>query len=789
MSDMNGGIKGNKIKKVLRKTLIVFFASLLSFLLLDLLFPVHTNVPYATLVVAADGTPLHAWLARDEQWRIKAGLEEISPELRRAIIYKEDKHFYHHFGVDPIAVGRALINNIFRQKRTSGASTITMQVARMLEYRPRTYLNKFVEMFRALQLELHYSKDEILQLYLNIVPYGSNIQGVKAAALLYFNKMPNHLSLAEITALSIIPNRPNSLVMGRDNALIIQQRNKWLLRFQNEKVFPRSVIADALQEPLTAYRHGAPCDVPQFAWRMKRAHPGMMNIHSTIKLSIQRKAEQLVTNYVNELKLHNINNAAVLVVNNTSHEVVAYIGSSEFKDRFNFGQVDGVRALRSPGSTLKPLLYGLCFDNGLITPKTMIADIPLNIQGYMPENYDQTFRGNVTVDYALSHSLNIPAVRLLEKLGIGSFLGKLSTTGFESVWRTRKNMGLSIILGGCGLRLEELTALYSSFASDGRYYPLQYISDSTQGKNHSTAPKKGIQVISPSSCYMLTRVLSDLRRPDLPNGYDQARSLPRIAWKTGTSYGRKDAWSIGYNKRYTIGIWIGNFSGAGVPDLSGATTATPLLFQLFNSIDYDAGNEWLDVPKELAFRLVCSETGKVPNEFCHNQVMDYYIPGVSSNEQCDHLKEMWLSADEQFSYCTSCLPPSGYKTKLLPNISSDLAAYYDASRIPYIKLPKHNPACTRTFHDQPPVITSLTNGKTYIVMEKEQQKLQLACTAANDVHKVYWYVNDHFYSASDANQKLFFSPASLGATAPILKISCTDDKGRNSNIEIKVRFI
>lgn len=774
----------HRLKRMLRKTMMFCAGMLALFILLDLLFPVDTNVPFSTVLYTRDSTILYTWLASDGQWRMRAGLDEISPELKKAIVYKEDKRFYHHLGVDPFAIGRAAVNNVFQLRRTSGASTITMQVARMLDPKPRNVFNKVLEMFCALQLEWHYSKDEILQLYLNLVPYGSNIQGVKAAALLYFKKAPNHLSLAEITALSIIPNRPNSLVIGKDNARIVVQRNKWLSRFKEDSVFGPTVITDALQEPLEAHRHDAPHRVPQFAWRMKRNNPSTTDIYTTLSNKTQQRTEQIVANYMGGLKLRNINNAAVLVVDNATHHVVTYIASSEFNDYFHCGQVDGVRALRSPGSALKPLLYGVCFDKGLITPKTVIADIPINIQGYMPENYDRTYRGNVTVDFALSHSLNIPAVKLLDKQGTGSFISTLSDAGFESVWKDRKSLGLSIVLGGCTVRLEELTSLYAAFANDGRYYPLQYVAKSKGGADTS----KGRNILSLSASFMLTRVLSELQRPDLPNGYDQAVGLPRIAWKTGTSYGRKDAWSIGYNKRYTVGVWIGNFSGAGVPDLSGATTATPLLFQVFNAIDHNAGDEWVRVPEQLAFRLVCAETGKVPNDFCHNQVMDYYIAGVSASDKCDHFKEMWLSADEHYSFCTSCLPPSGYKTKLLRNIPTDLAAYYDAARVPYTRLPKHNPTCTRLFHDQPPIITSLTNGKTYLVMGQQQQKLQLSCTVASDVRKVYWYVNDKFFATARNGEKLFFMPSIIGGS-PNVKISCTDDKGRNANIEIKVRFI
>ncbi len=775
-----------RFKRMLKKGAAGTAVAVLAYLLLACIIPVNTDIPFARVVLARDSTVLHAYLAKDHQWRMFTRLDEITPELKKAIVFKEDKHFYKHLGVNPLAAGRALMNNIFKLKRTSGASTITMQVARMLNPKPRTYFNKCLEMFCATQLELRYSKDEILQLYLNLVPYGSNIDGVKAASLLYFNKTPDHLSLAEITALSIIPNRPNSLVMGKDNALIVKQRNKWLQRFRNEGLFPASVISDAIQEPLTAYRHSAPCAVPQFAMRVKTLHPGSLEMYTTMDRKVQQKAEGIITNYVNQLKLHNINNAAVLVVDNQTHEVLAYVGSSDFGDRGHFGQVDGVRALRSPGSTLKPLLYGLCMDRGWITPKTMIADVPINIKGYSPENYDRTFKGNVTAEFALSHSLNIPAVKLLDHEGVDKFAKVMGQAGFNSIVQDKKKVGLSLILGGCGIRLDELTALYAAFANDGRYYRLHYELAGPEGakKEAHDTTQKGVVILSPPANYMLTRILSELHRPDLPNAFDEAQGIPRIAWKTGTSYGRKDAWSVGYNKRYTIGVWLGNFSAIGVQDLSGASTATPLLFQLFNAIDYKAANDWLEPPADIGFRLVCAETGKVPSDFCNSQVMDYYIPGITNCERCTHLKETWLSANEQFCYCTYCLPPSGYKSKLLPNIPAELATFYEAYSIAYTKLPPHNPACNRTSPGQAPIITSLTNGMTYLIEKKGQQKLQLACTVANDVQKVYWYINDKFYAATPANQKMFFA-----ANAPVLKISCSDDKGRNTNIEIRVKFI
>lgn len=767
-------------KKFLKRSFHVVLGLCSLFALLDVLFPLRPNPEYAPLVRAADGTPLYMFLTRDQQWRMFTTLEEITPELRQAIVFKEDKYFYRHAGINPLAVVRAAWNNLFHLKRTSGASTITMQVARLLSPGKRTYTNKMVEMFRALQLEGHYSKNQILQLYLNLVPYGSNIQGVKAASLLYFGKTPDQLSLAELTALSVIPNRPNSLVVGKDNDRIVTVRNKWLKRFGEAGLFAPDIIRDALAEPLDAYRHNAPRTAPQLALRLRRAYPGVLDITSTIDAGLQRKAEELTAQYVSALKLHQIHNAAVIIIDNRNRQVKGYIGSSDFFDKEHHGQVDGVQALRSPGSALKPLLYGLAFDKGFATPKTVINDVPIDMKGYAPENYDLDFRGKVTVEEALRQSLNIPAVKLLNQLGTPVFVNELHAAGFQSVWRSRKKLGLSMILGGCGVRLDEMASLYCCFAHGGLYRPLQW----RMGKEQNLSDKDSLRLLSPGANYMLTQILSELRRPDLPNNFANAANIPRVAWKTGTSYGRRDAWSIGYNRRYTIAVWIGNFSGQGAPELNGAGTATPLLFQLFGAIDRNGREDWQAAPPQLAFRLVCAETGKVPGEYCTATLTDCYLPGISDNAPCRHLKEAYLSADERFSYCTSCLPAVGYKIKSFPDIDPELAAYYDSRHITYDRIPEHNPACSRYFEGKAPVINSLTEGATYLITDKGKQQLQLSCAAGSDVQKVYWYINDRYLGHCAKEEKLFFIPAGNE-----IKVSCTDDKGRNSNLQIRVKFI
>jgi penicillin-binding protein 1C len=773
----------------LKITGMVIVGTFMSFLLLNWIFPLPHRIEYSTIITDDKGEIIHAFLTHDQQWRMKTELSEISPLLRKTIIAKEDKYFYYHPGINPLAMLRALGRNILHMRRTSGASTITMQVARALEPKRRTYWNKLRESFRALQLEWEYPKDEILQLYLNLVPYGGNIQGVKAASLLYFKKNPDHLSLAEITALCVIPNRPSSLVMGRNNDAIVEERNRWLHRWAQEKVFTEHEVEDAVAEPLTATRGTVPSLVPQLALKLRKQ--GEATVHSAIELNTQLKIEKLVKDYSRTLALKNIRNAAVIVIDNKTHRVVSYVGSADFHDSADGGQVNGAAAVREPGSTLKPLLYGLCIDEGLLTPKRMIMDVPINYDGYAPENYDKRFSGYVTMEYALEHSLNIPAVKSLRALGKDKLIQRLAQCDFRQIDRDRKKLGLSLILGGCGATLEELTGMYSLFADSGVYVRPRYTRDpalagkpgATNGTGAAGAPA-GVRILSPAATFMINETLSKVNRPDFPLNWESTVHLPKIAWKTGTSYGRRDAWSIGYNQRFTVGVWVGNFSGLGVPELSGANVATPLLFTVFNTIDYDDDGPWFSQPADCDVRMVCSETGLPPADFCKNLVTDYFIPLVSTAKKCDNREEVFISADGKLSYCRTCMPASGYKKKMYIVIPPEMKEYYDLNHIAYEAIPPHNPTCEKVFKEGAPVITSPANGSEYLINRKDPEPLMLRCRVTNDVARVYWYINDKFYRASEARGKEFFVPDE----GPV-KISCTDDKGRNRNVWIRVKYV
>ncbi len=759
--------------KLLKWTGITFLSIILLFFILNWIFPLPDKVEYSTIITDNKGEVVNAYLTKDQKWRMKTELDEISPLLQKTIIAKEDKHFYSHPGVNPFAVVRAFFRNLFGH-RTSGASTITMQVAKALEPGRRNILTKFRQMFRAFQLELKYSKKEILQMYLNLVPYGGNVEGVKAASLLYFKKNPDHLSLAEITALSIIPNNPGRLVIGKNNDIIIDERNMWLRKFAREKVFTQKEIEDALAEPLTATRGTVPHYIPHLSYKLKKQ--GGDIIKTNIDLNTQLKTEKLVEDYVRTQRLKNIKNAAVVIIDNKTHKIISYVGSSNFNDTTDGGQVNGANAVRQPGSTLKPLLYAMCFDEGLLTPKTVMTDVAVNYQGYAPENYDEKFNGYVTVETALEHSLNIPAVKGLKMLGHEKMIQKLATCNFKQIQKDRRKLGLSMILGGCGTTLEELTGLFSSFANEGIYISPSFTQNDTL---HSR-----VNVISPAANYMINEILSKINRPDFPLNWTATERMPKIAWKTGTSYGKKDAWSIGYNKNFTVGVWTGNFSGVGVADLSGANIATPLLFKIFNTIDYDSDEEWFTQPKDCDIRQVCSETGLTPSAHCKSLVTDYFIPLISSSKACDNWQEIMISPDEKLSYCKSCAPQTGYKKKWFKVVDPDMQAWFEENRIAYQKIPQHNPNCELILKGAAPAITFPVNGMEYIINKKNPEPLQLISKTANDVTKVYWYINNKFYKSCNAGEKQFFVPQE-----GTVKISCTDDKGRNRDIKITVNYV
>ncbi|MCS7028482.1 MAG: penicillin-binding protein 1C [Bacteroidia bacterium] len=768
-------------RKKLKKWIIIFGFASWSILILNFLFPIEVKKPYSTLIYSQEKVLIGGFLSTDQKWRMELSPDEVPDELKTAILFKEDKWFYWHFGVNPISVLRALVKNTLRGKRTSGASTITMQVVRLLYPHKRTYWNKLKEMLRAIQLEMNYSKNEILLLYLNYAPYGGNIEGIKAASYIYFEKPPNRLSLNQIILLTLVPNRPNSLRLDKNPADLQKTRAYWIEKYKKHKIFNAALLEEALKEPTQYKRHNIPILSPQLSYILKQKYPEYQVIYTTIRVDIQKNVANLLKKHVEQYQPIGITNGAVLVVDNKTRQVVAYCASADPTDKRSKGLVDGIKAIRSPGSALKPLVYGLAIQEGYITPQTRLLDVPTDFNGYAPQNFDYTFQGEVSAQYALVNSLNVPTVRLAQQIGLERVLQLFADAHLKDVQKRKKQLGLSVVLGGIGTNLEELTALYTAFANQGIWQPLRYLVH----EDTTNLPK--VTLLTPEANFILTDMLSKLSRPDMPTRFSKLEEVPKIAWKTGTSYGKKDAWAIGYHVNYTVGVWLGDFSGKGITNLAASQMATPLLFDIFYTIlPKDQRYVWFKKPKNVQTRLVCSETGWLSSPYCdaQKQVLDMYIPYISPNAVCDRNQRLYVSQNEKYEYCQHCLPKTGYVEKVYPILPPELVIFYKENKVNFSVPPPHNPNCDRWISQQGPQIISPLSNYEYVLEKNAPIEIVLQAASESRIRTHFWYINGIFYRKVPAGQKLFYKPRSA-----ITKITCTDEMGRSNHVILKVKWI
>jgi penicillin-binding protein 1C len=737
--------------------------------------PLPPVKPYSSVILAEDGSLLSAFLSRDDKWRMHTRINEVNPDLITALLEKEDRWFWYHPGVNPAAILRAFWGNVRAGQRNSGASTITMQLARMMEPKERTFRNKIIEVFRAFQLEWQYSKTEILEMYLSYLPYGGNIEGVKAASYLYYDRPPSAISLSQATLLAIIPNRPNSLRLDhrKDNAREV--RNEWLQRFAERNTFPKSQIDAALSEPIEAFRHNVPLNAPHLSRRLAAQYP-FPEIRTTLIPEIQTTCERLLDNYVRRVRSKGITNGAVIVLDNENSAVRAYCGSADYYDFDASGQVDGVQSIRSPGSTLKPAAYAMAFDKGVYVPDSRVIDVPRNWSGYAPRNYDEIFRGPISISHALRHSINTTAVQAVVEVGFENFADLLIDAGMKTVARQREGLGLSTVLGGCGVTLEELVRLFSAFARKGKLYQPAFTTAEV------SLHRPGTRLFSPGAAWLIADILSGVERPDLPLNAIAASTRGRIAWKTGTSAGRRDAWSVGFTPRYTIGVWIGNFDGRGVADLSGATMAGPLLFDLFGTLESGMTKLEFERPIEVMEREICTETGQLPTDRCKHRGEGYYIRDVSPRDFCTQERELYINTDSTLQYCTGCLPASGYTKAYFSVFPPELTMWYGENGVTFSKPPPHNPACSATFDGPGPQIISPSSDFEYLVEEGSKTEILLQAASDGRTTRHYWYVDGKFFLSVKPGEKAFYAPS--GGTH---KLNCLDDKGRKDEVEIVVR--
>jgi penicillin-binding protein 1C len=552
-------------------------ALLLTAVGLDRLFPPDLSrlSDRSALVVDSDGRLLTPFTARDGTWRLPVTADQVDARYRQMLIAYEDKRFERHWGVDPLALARALGQWARAGHVISGASTLTMQTVRLLEPRPRTIGAKLIEMARALQLEWRYDKRAILGMYLTLAPYGGNLEGVRAASLFYFGKEPDRLTDAEAALLVALPQSPEALRPDRHAAAALTARGRVLARMASIGLLSAQSVAEAAAQPVPTERRPAVHLAAHLAERLRAADPDSPFIRTTIDGGMQTQLEALARRY--QLKLEQGATIALLVVENGGRKVRAYVGSGDYFDSGRLGQNDLVQAVRSPGSTLKPFIYGLAFDDLLIHPETIVVDRPMRFGDYAPENFDKRYRGQLTAREALQLSLNLPAVALLDRLGPMRLVGTLEAAGTPLRLPDAVGApGLPIALGGAGITLADLVTLYAGLADGGSVLPLRYTDAAPAG-----VP---VAIMQPSSAWYLTRILEDMPPPPgmlAPRNRAQGRT---VAYKTGTSYGFRDAWAIGYDSAYTVGVWVGRPDGSFSPGRMGRDAAAPVLFEVFDML-------------------------------------------------------------------------------------------------------------------------------------------------------------------------------------------------------------
>jgi len=531
--------------------------------------PVGDGIALSRSVLDRDGRLLRAYATSDGRWRLPATTADVDPRFFGLLFAYEDKRFRAHRGVDPLALARAAFQLAVNGRIRSGGSTLTMQVARLLEPRgSRSVPAKLRQIVRALQIERALSKDEVLSLYLSLAPYGGNLEGIRAASLAYFGKEPRHLSLGEAALLVALPQSPELRRPGRSVEAARAARNRVLDRFAATGMVPADEVALAKAEPVPTGRHAMPMLAPHAADRAIAEFPKARELRLTIDAGLQKNLEELARERVRTLAvtLGSDISLAMFAVDNATGQVLARIGSAAYFDQRRSGEVDMTQALRSPGSTLKPFIYGLGFEDGFIHPETLIEDRPVSYGAYAPKNFDFAFKGTVTAREALQSSLNVPAIAVLDRVGPSRLAARLAQAGAALTLPDGEAPGLAIGLGGAGIRLSDLVMLYAGIARLGTALPLSE-------RLPATAPQAR-RLMEPVAAWYVSHVL--LGSPPPENG-----APGRIAFKTGTSYGYRDAWSIGFDGKYTIGVWVGRPDGAPVPGLVGRTAAAPILFDAF----------------------------------------------------------------------------------------------------------------------------------------------------------------------------------------------------------------
>lgn len=754
------------------------------------------HVPYSTVVTDRNEELLGARIASDGQWRFPP--RKTTPKkIKQCLITFEDKHFYHHWGVNPLATGRALYQNLKNKRVVSGGSTLTMQTIRLARNKPRTLGEKVVEMIWATRLEFRASKEEILSMYVSHAPFGGNVVGLDAAAWRYFGHSAEDLSWAESAVLAVLPNAPAMIHLSKGRKTLLSKRNRLLKQLFEEEIIDASTYELAVSEPLPDEPHPLPQIAPHLVSRFYQERNGLYT-RSTIDRGIQTHIESLAERWSNEFNRSDIRNLAILVIDIPTNQVVAYCGNVHFDRKQGGNQVDVIQAPRSTGSILKPFLYNAMLQEGSLLPKMLLPDVPVNINGFTPQNFSMQFEGAVPASEALARSLNIPAVTMLQRYGVPKFHHLLQQMGFKTINRAASHYGLSLILGGAEATLWDVTNAYAQMGrslssnspsptvSQGKEAQILLETENTEPinndtkqtsrnhkSNHNKQEKREQSNSSPISveedseettsanagaAWLTLSALTEVNRPEEID-WKSIPSMQTIAWKTGTSYGFRDAWAVGVTPRYAVGVWVGNATGEGKPGLVGAQTAGPVLFDIFS---YLPSSSWFERPTGVFVDAeICRQSGHLKGRFCEETDTVLILPAGLRTEACPYHHLVTLSADEShriYENCANTEPTIQKSWFALPPVWE---WYYKQHHPEYKPLPPFKAGCGEDSFQSMQFIYPPMNAHIKLPKQLDGSKgfLTVELAHSNPNATIFWHLDDTYQTQTQDFHKISLQPA------------------------------
>ncbi|MCP4503235.1 MAG: penicillin-binding protein 1C [Deltaproteobacteria bacterium] len=746
-----------------------------------------------------DGTFAHVSLSGDDKWRIATPLHDVDPAYIEALLLREDKRFNHHFGVDPLAIIRAGIFNLKSGEVVSGASTLTMQLVRVLEPRPRTLASKIVEAFRAYQLELQLSKQDILVAYLTFIPFGRNVEGVQAAALSYFGHPASALDEAEISTLLAVPQSPTRRFPSRNNATRLSRARRKvasdLLRkgaFQlQKKQTTEDFLASVDKEKLPLRIHSFPRNIPHAAQKLHQQYRKNLDMRTTLRKDIQERVERSLALHQYRLREQGIYNGAAVVLDHEAHEVIALVGNFDFFDRENEGQIVAYDVPRSPGSTLKPLLYAQTIHDGSHLPEHWVQDVPVRFGNYAPRNYDDKFNGVVKLESALSRSLNVPFVNLLQEQGVGEFVERLRQLGAKHLSSSPGHYGLSAAIGALEVTPFELALFYSAISNDGVFVeprlllevdPARDDDNSESGPDVSVLSKKRMEerVWSPGAAFLTRHALRLRDRPDFPSRRRLGGTPTGIFWKTGTSFGNHDAWSAGGRGRFTAVVWLGNLDRRPSSALVGANVAGPLLFDVLEALSGPERDD--DITEDLIGIQVCAASGRLPSKHCPHQKLALAIGTKVPTKTCNVHRSIEVDAHTGRRLNASCRADRDVELRSITLLPTSVQRFFRGARQ---SLPRLAADCVEEQPGSAPKIVHPQQGQIALLVigiPSSRQEIPLMATSDVASASLSWFVDGIFLGRSAPAKKLWWEPKK--GTHRLVVI---DESGRTASQKLEVR--